>query len=70
MLVAIRSHAHRIRRESILPRVQWDGTSGIGGPAIETRQSNQRGLTDAAFPSMGHSLESELAIGAQLTDRT
>jgi UDP-sulfoquinovose synthase len=28
MLVAIRNHAHRIRRESILPRVQWDSASG------------------------------------------
>jgi UDP-sulfoquinovose synthase len=27
MLVAIRDHAHRIRREVILPRVKWDGTS-------------------------------------------
>jgi UDP-sulfoquinovose synthase len=27
MLVTIRTHAHRIRREVILPRVKWDGTS-------------------------------------------
>jgi UDP-sulfoquinovose synthase len=27
MLVTIRDHAHRIRREVILPRVKWDGTS-------------------------------------------
>jgi len=27
MLVTIRDHAHRIRREVILPHVKWDGTS-------------------------------------------
>jgi UDP-sulfoquinovose synthase len=61
MLVAIRNHAHRIRRESILPRIQWDGASGVAGQLIETGQSSQRAATDSAFPSMGYSFERECA---------
>ena len=33
ILVTIRSHAHRIQRESILPRIRWDGASGVARSA-------------------------------------
>jgi UDP-sulfoquinovose synthase len=33
VLVTIRSQAHRIRRESILPSIQWDGACGAAGSA-------------------------------------
>jgi len=49
MLVAIRNHAHRVRRESILPRVQWDSTPGMAGPAIETRQSELSAVSMSRF---------------------
>jgi len=53
MLAAIRNHAHRIRRESILPRVQWDGASGVAGALIDTMPPSQRAATATAFPSRG-----------------
>jgi len=33
ILVTIRRHAHRIRRESILPRIRWDNSSGVAASA-------------------------------------
>jgi len=53
MLAAIRNHAHRIRRESILPRVQWDGAPGVAAAQIETGLPSQRAAAATAFPSRG-----------------